>query len=262
MDQPNNIIFSVLTVKHKQYITPHFIRVTLTGTPAQLQAFAGTAIGENNKLYIPPAGETTIDWPVFSDEAGGRESQARGAKPVRRTYTMRKLDIENLEMVIEFVAHGVHGPGSKWAIEAQEGDQLGVAMKLRSKPLYPAAQHYVLAGDATALPVIAAILETLPATATARVILEVHGPEDEQQLFSAAGVSISWLYNARPELGSELAGAVKAMPLPETGSGWFMYAAAEDSTVKEIRRYLKDERQWQKSEMHAVTYWTAGVIQT
>jgi len=53
-----------------------------------------------------------------------------------------------------------------WALNSQIGDQLGVAMRTEPKELYPKdAEWYLLVGDATAIPVLRAILETLPASA-------------------------------------------------------------------------------------------------
>ena len=43
-----------LRVSRKEYITPHYIRVYLTGD--NMEVFTNTTIGVNNKILIPPAG--------------------------------------------------------------------------------------------------------------------------------------------------------------------------------------------------------------
>ena len=50
-----------------------------------------------------------------------------GPKPVTRTYTVRAIRKQPLEMDIDFVAHGDNGPASRWAMNAKKGDFCGFA---------------------------------------------------------------------------------------------------------------------------------------
>ena len=52
-----------LTVKRKEYLSPHYIRVFLTGEKVPL--FANTTIGVNNKILIPPKGSDQVHFPEF-----------------------------------------------------------------------------------------------------------------------------------------------------------------------------------------------------
>ncbi len=40
-----------LTVSRKEYVTPHYIRIYLTGD--DMEAFMNTTVGVNNKILIP-----------------------------------------------------------------------------------------------------------------------------------------------------------------------------------------------------------------
>lgn len=90
-----------------------------------------------------------------------------------RTYTLRTLNVEAREMTIDFVAHGEEGPASRWAINANEGDQLVVFMKVKGKQLIKPADWYFIEGDHTAQPVMRMMLERLPADAKGQDMVEV-----------------------------------------------------------------------------------------
>ncbi|UGU15003.1 siderophore-interacting protein [Sinomicrobium kalidii] len=257
-DKKNDVLRAVLHVKRKEYITPHYIRVVLTGD--HIEQFADTTVGVNNKILVPPKGVDKIHFPEFDEVKNEWIQPPEHLRPVIRTYTHRGIDVENREMIVDFVYHGDHSPASGWAGRAKEGDQLGVLMKAGKRTLYPEADWYLLAGDATAIPVLGAILESLPSTARVTAVLEVHGEEDEQQLYTEAQLDICWLHNPSPEEGSKLADAVKQVQLPEEGTR-FGYVAAEFSSVKEIRQYLRKELGWTAGELYAYSYWKAGMAE-
>lgn len=232
-------IHSVFHVKHKEYITPHFIRIIFDINDSQAEMLTHVKSGSNNKIFIPTG-----------------EPDSLGTV---RTYTNRKIDLENRELSIDFVAHGDNGPASAWALKAQEGDFLGIGMKESNRPLVPEADFYLLVGDATALPVISAIVEQLPAGAEAKVIIETFGKEDEILSCSAANVDIEWIHNPTPEKGSQIAEVAKSYKFPEKEQKKSVYIAAEYTTVKELREYFKADESLDPKYLHAVSYWKAGV---
>lgn len=246
-----------LTVSRKEYITPHYIRVFLTGKDIPL--IANTTIGVNNKILIPPRGVSKIHFPEFDYDKMLWKPQPEEIRPSIRTYTHRGIDLENNEIWIDFVAHGDEGPASAWALEAKKGDLLGVLMKDGKTELYGKAENYLLVADATGIPVLAAILEDLPETAKGTCIIEVHGEEDQQDLQTLANIDFIWLHNEHPQLGSRMTEVVKQQILPETSRSG--YVAAEFSSVKEIRNYLRKEKQWKQEELYAYSYWKSGVTE-
>ncbi|MCT2563889.1 siderophore-interacting protein [Chryseobacterium herbae] len=235
-------IRSVFTVKDKKYLTPHLIRVVFKINEDQIEWLTNVQSGSNNKIFIPVHTEDQSSEPII----------------ITRTYTNRKIDLENRELTIDFVAHGESSPASAWAVNAKPGDPLEISMKESTRPLVPDADFYLLVGDATALPVVTAIVEQLPSFVTAKVFLEVFGKEDEMMLCSAADISVEWLYNPHPEQGSRLADLVKSFVFPKGILKEYVYAATEYTTAKEIRNYFKTELNWDSHGIHAVSYWRAG----
>ncbi|KIO77457.1 side tail fiber protein [Pedobacter lusitanus] len=251
------IVRGVLEVKNKVYLTPHYIRITFTGDDVPL--FAETTPGVNNKIFIPPAGLNEIHFPDFDYSTGEWTHPPEHLKPIIRTYTHRAYDHKKNEMTIDFVAHGESGPASAWAIHAQPGNRLGVAMKAKESVIYPKADWYLLIADATGIPVIAAILETLPSAATGVAYIEIPEKEDIQDLKTEADIQINWICNAHPGENSLLADAVRTVKIPEKANTTrFGYAAAEFSTVKDVRQFLRKEQQWDQSELYAYSYWKFG----
>ncbi|MBP1163899.1 NADPH-dependent ferric siderophore reductase [Chryseobacterium sp. PvR013] len=230
-------IRSAFIVKNKQYLTPHLIRVIFEIDDKQAELLANVGSGSNNKIFIP--------------------TEEDGVSLVR-TYTNRKIDLENRELTIDFVVHGDNGPASAWALKACTGDVLEVGMKESTRPLIPDADFYLLAGDATALPVIFAIAEQFPSYVSAKILLEISGKEDELILCSAADISVEWLHNPHPEKGSMLAEMVKSVQFPSGVLKEYAYIAAEYTTVHELRTYFKTTLDWDPHGMYICSYWKAG----
>ncbi len=253
----NPVAQKIFSLKNKEFVTPHYIRITLSG---DVSAFAKTTIGDNNKIFIPPVGVKEVHFPVLDQASHQWIYPAKEVAPFVRTYTHRAIDVEKNELVIEFVHHGENGPASAWALNAAVGDQLGVAMRTKSKELYPQnADWYLLVGDATAIPVLASVLATLPASAKGTCIIEVPTKADEQILNTKAAIDFIWLHNQHSEKGSELAETVKKIEIPQTEK--FGYVACEFASVKEIRNYLRKDLGWTTNELNAYSYWKAGVAE-
>lgn len=251
------IIRFSLTVSRKVFITPHYVRIYLTGK--NLENIANTTVGVNNKILIPPKGVKKIHFPEMDMETFRWKPQPAAIRPVIRTFTHRGYDAERNEIWVDFVAHGTHSPASKWAMEAQPGDPIGILMNDGKIELYQPAENYLLVGDATSIPVMGTILEDLPASAKGICLLEVFGTADEQVLKTKADFQFIWLHNEHPERGSQLAETLKGKGLPEVDR--FGYIAGEQSTVKAVRHYLRKEKGWGREEFYAFSYWKSGVAE-
>ncbi|MFB6454561.1 siderophore-interacting protein [Chitinophaga sp. Hz27] len=254
-DVKNKSIQATLTVTRKTLVTPNYMRVFLTGD--NMSQFVGPTVGVNNKILIPPQGLNKICFPSFDYGKMEWIHPPEDVRPVIRTYTHRGIDLERNEIWIDFALHGSSSPASGWAIRAQTGDVLGVLMHNEKSVLYTPAENYVLVADASGLPVIAAILEDLPPTAKGICLLEVNSVEDEQTLVTQADIRFTWLHNPTPQVGSELFYHLKKEKLPDISR--FGYVAAEFSTVKHIRSFIRKELNWRREELYAYSYWKAGM---
>jgi len=248
----------VFQVLNKEYITPHYIRVTLQGEGAK--DFAFCTLGANNKIMVPPAGQKKVKLSTIDPNTGEVILPPESERPTIRTYTHRAIDVEKNQIVIDFVNHGENGPASRWALNAEKNDELGVAMKIRKTDLVPDVDWYFLIGDATALPVLSVILEAMPAHATGHCLVEVSGEEDILHALNHPGFTFQWLFNADPEQGSDLATVAQQVIIPEQPSR-FAYVACEYSSVKRLRQYFRQELNWTTKELYAFSYWKSGITE-
>lgn len=245
--------FREMRVVGARDITPRMRRVTLAG--ADLARFASG--GLHIRLLFPPQGLASPSWPTLGED--GRIVWPTGAaKLTGRIYTIRSLDIARGEIDIDFVIHeGDAYPGAGFALKARPGDIVGITGPGGGDT--PPADWYLLAGDETALPAIARILEDLPSSAQAVVRIEVPDAAEEQPLTSAANVDLAWLHRGQVEAGTTtlLENAVRGIAIPGDRRV-FAWACGEHKTFRAIRKYLRAERGLARKQHMAAAFWRRG----
>jgi NADPH-dependent ferric siderophore reductase len=247
---PNSLMRAILKVKRREQLTPHYIRIILTGN--DIQIYQGAETGDNNKIIIPKDKSVAIELPDMATR-----SLFDYPNQVVRTYTLRSFDAEKGEMAIDFVVHENLGPAAAWAMNAEPGDELGVLMKAGRKKLMRSADDYYFFGDHSALPVISALLEKLDAKAKGHAYIEVHGAEDVLPINKPAGVDITWLYNEHPGETSPLPAAYDAVS-DKLNAASYIYAFAEHKTVNEIQDKLRKHGEVKRDNWQAYGYWKHG----
>lgn len=189
-----------------------------------------------------------------------------GVRAPSRTYTPRHFDAARRELTVDFVLHG-EGPASTWAAQASVGQPMLIAGPGRCYELDPAAQWLLLAGDESAIPAIATILEITPATLPTRVLIEVDDAADEFALTPPRpNVDLRWLHRAQPladdaastgaAAGAELFAVVAAFRPPAGHGG--IYVACEAEAMRRIRRQLLLERGVPREWLTTRGYWKQG----
>ncbi|MBB5872457.1 NADPH-dependent ferric siderophore reductase [Allocatelliglobosispora scoriae] len=286
------------SVARIEQLSPTFRRVTLVGP--ELVDFADNGYDQRIKVILPVAGSGRTGFPTTPDwYAAWRALPPEHRSPIR-TYTARAVrrdltDPALSEVDIDFALHGEAGPASRWALNARVGDELallgpnaafdGEHGGVEFRP--PAtATNLLFAGDETAVPAIASILERLPETATGRVLLEVPSAADEIALIAPEGMTIRWLARDGGEPGCRLTPAVmgvfsgtvstgpaddfeeddadlwevpEAVPLgtdPTTVP--YAWLAGESGVIKALRRYLVGELGLDRKAVAFMGYWRLG----
>ncbi len=246
-----------LSVVSKSYLTPNYLSVVLHAD--DVHHFANTALGSNNKIFIPPIGQKTFELPDFDFATMKWRVQDESQRPIVRTYTHRNIDLNNNTLTIDFAMHGTASPACAWASTAEAGDELGVVMVTEATTIVPTVARYLFVCDASGLPATAALLARLPATADVLVIAEVASAEDELPLESQANMTLLWLHNAEPSKGSAIAATVQTHPAVAAMTDHrFAHIAAEHATVRASRNFLRKVQGWRREECYACAYWQIG----
>ncbi|MFI7292466.1 siderophore-interacting protein [Streptomyces sp. NPDC050121] len=237
-------------VVRTERLTPHMQRVVLGG--AGLAGFAaGDCTDHYVKLLFGPDGVT---YPEPFDLERIRAEFPREQWPVTRTYTVRDWDAEHRELTLDFVLHGVEGLAGPWAARVQPGETVRFMGPGGAYAPDAAADWHLLAGDESALPAVAAALESLSAGALAHAFIEVAGPEEEQKIDS--DVEVVWLHRGDRPVGERLVEAVRALEFPEGRMHAFVHGEA--AFVKDLRKLLRVELQIPREDLSISGYWRLG----
>lgn len=181
---------------------------------------------------------------------------ADGSRPVRRRYTIRSLDRASLALTLNVVRHS-DGPGERWIRSAAPGDTIegiGPRGKITTSP---AADWHLFMGDESAMPAIMAMAEALPGDAVATLVIEIPGPDDEQELLAPARTRLSWLHRiGRPAGDPQLLTAEAAEVELPPGDG-HAYLFGEAKVVSALRELLAD-RGLRQDQMSPKAYWGRG----
>jgi NADPH-dependent ferric siderophore reductase len=226
------------------------LSVLVTGD--ELDGFADAAPTSHLKVFLPAEGQDEPALPEFTPEGATYDEDA--PRPVVRTYTPRRYDPATRTLEIQFLLHG-EGPASAWAERVKPGDKLAVAGPGGRFSLEPAADHWWLAADESAIPAAATLLEALPETATVEVHVEVDGQADEIDFTAPAKTMITWHHRSPGAFGADLAAAARAAAIPDGARVW---VACEASAMRDIRRYLMAERRIPPASLVTRGYWRTG----
>lgn len=282
-----------------QALSPSFVRITLRGP--DLADFADNGLDQRFKLLLPAADGGFTHLPRAEDWYAGWRALPDAQRPALRTYTVRAVRPEAHEVDVDMVRHGLTGPASTFAERAAIGDEvvlLGPNARFDGPhgglEFRPPADHlgpYLLAGDETAVPAIAVILEQLPEQAYGEVVLEVPHAEDRLPLVAPPQLRITWVAREGAPYGSALTPAVIAavedLDLPallvgqdveETGAAddevlWdvpeaaagdaapnlYAWLAGEARSITGLRRHLVREVGVDKRAVAFMGYWRQGV---
>jgi NADPH-dependent ferric siderophore reductase len=280
-------------VARRRRLSAGFVRLTFTGPT--LDRFGDPGLDQRIKLILPSATASLDDLPLVDDWYGAWRALPDERRPVIRTYTTRAVRPAAREVDVDLVLHEPSGPAGRFAAGCREGDEAvlcgpnavggagGVDFRLP-----PSATRVLVAGDETALPAIARILEALPERVRAAALVEVPSEEDAAQLPRRPGVDLRVLARGERPAGALLEGAVRAaapaLLLPGAGEEpedvdvdggllWevpgeggraradgpcYAWLAGEAAVIKALRRVLVAELGVDRRSVAFMGYWRAG----
>lgn len=243
------------------------VRVTVAGDA--FQHFADGGYDQRVKLILPaPDGVFRFpEGPTWYEQWGNQPEELQN--PLR-TYTVRAVRADQGEVDIDMVLHGDGGPASAWAQQVKIGDPVMIfGPNARSGAEFGGVEFVtpdpgtavLLAGDETAQPAIATILEQLPAATRGKAILEMPHPDDIIDLIKPEGVQIEWLIRGDRAIGEPMLESFRDHA-EELFSG---QSAAPVSEQRELKTSLgvddPDEMLWvvPDGQLHSGVYaWIAG----
>jgi NADPH-dependent ferric siderophore reductase len=218
-------------VAENERLSPSMQRITLTAS--ELQGFR-YAPGQDVMLLVA----------------------ADGNRPVRRRYTIRSLDRADLVLTLNVVRHG-EGPGERWVATAQPGDRVeGIGPRGKITTL-PDADWHLFIGDESAMPAILAMTEALPGDAEATLVIEVPGPDDEQELLAPARTRMSWLHRLGRPAGDPALLTSEAADLELPPGDGHAYVFGEAAVVSALREVLAS-RGLASEQVSPKAYWGRG----
>ncbi|QDZ13759.1 siderophore-interacting protein [Humibacter ginsenosidimutans] len=289
--------------------TMRFFRATVTGIRDLTPSFRRFTFGGDDLAdYGDPGFDQRVKV-VFPTDTVGIDAMPRGddwypawrelpedARPPFRTYTTRAVRHERAEVDIDMVSHDVSGPASAWIARAEVGDEVlifapttahsGVSLGVDFVPPANTTNH-LLAGDETAAPAIAVILEQLPADARGVVVLEVPHADDVDYLPTHPGFEYRVAPRADMPRHEHLLSAVRhavrglapegegghveelddlIWEVPRTAKGGaalksaplYAWLAGESAGIKALRRHLVNEHGVDRRAVAFMGYWRLG----
>ena len=226
-------------------LTPRMVRIEFGGDG--LDGFtAGEFTDHYVKLQFPPLG---AGYSAPFDQEEIRATHPREQWPRTRTYSVRAWDPDRLRLSIDFVVHGEEGVAGPWAQRAAPGDLLQLQGPGGAYAPDPDAPAYLMVGDPSVIPAIAASLERVPAGRPVRVVLQVADRDDQVELTTPGDLHLHWLHTPGDEV---LAQAVRELELPERTDA---FVHGEASSVRALRRHLIVERGMSRDALSVSGYW-------
>ncbi|GEK85568.1 siderophore-interacting protein [Microbacterium aerolatum] len=244
----------VLEVIERIRLTPHLVRIVAGGPGMSAVEDNGFADAYTKMLFAPA--EAGITPPYDMDRL--REELPIELLPTRRTYSIRRFDLDAGRIWIDFVTHGDEGIAGPWAANAKPGDPVVLGGIGGGYAPDAAADWHLLVGDESAIPAISSALEAMPADAAGIALLEVQDESEQLELTAPAGVELRWLHRGEKTAGTTdlLVDAVRAL---EWQPGRVqVFAHGERGAMKQLRPHLTDERGVDRTQLSLSAYWAYG----
>ena len=234
-----------LEVKALKRPAPLYQLITLTGddladfeTPSPTD-HVGLVPPTDDRLVLPAVVDDRLRWPDAD-------------RPPMREYTVRRFDLDRLELDVRVLLHG-NGPVARWAAAAKVGDRVGITGPRASKVMPDGFPNYLFVGDLTAVPAIARWLSVLPGGAMAQVLIAARSEEDVIELRCDEPISVLWLTDLAVPEADHLVRPLRDLELYSQDT--FAWAAGEAEAMRKVRRVLLDDLGLPQENVKVTGYW-------
>ena len=250
---------ALLEVVRREQVTPHMVRVTVTGD--DLADFPDHGFDHWFRLFLPrpEADEALGRLPRKVDIIGTLKfmRMPEGSRPVMRCYTVREFRREQRELDIDFVVHGDEGVAAPWARSAEPGDRLAIIDQGAGYDLRDGIENHLIVADETGLPAVIGILRSLPRHHRGVAYIEIPDAADEQPHEAPDGVEVRWVVR-EPDVkpGTTVLDVVRSSPVP--AAPFTAYLVGEQALPTTLRRWLVHEHHVPKDRIAFVGYWREG----
>ncbi|WP_130011327.1 siderophore-interacting protein [Serinicoccus sediminis] len=240
------------TVVRTEELTPHLRRVVLGGDGLDGFADPGFADSYVNMFFLPEGADYL---PPFDAEAV--RDLPREQRPYPRRITVRSWDRDRRELAVDLAVHGDEGYAGRWARHARPGDRVQLRGPAGDYSPPADAEAYLLVGDESALPAIAACLEAVPEGRPVVALVEVDGPDDELALHSPGDLRVTYVHRAgHAEPTRLLVDTLAATRLPVGRLSAFVHGEAE--SIRAVRRHLLGRSLTEPALLSCSPYWRRG----
>jgi NADPH-dependent ferric siderophore reductase len=303
MSPDSPFVLATATVAAVERVSPSFVRITFAGADLADFGTPGRVLDQRIKLVFPAAGASVPRLAPSADWYSAWLALPDDERGSMRTYSIRGLDVdgETTRLVVDFVLHlapGSTGPASRWADAAAVGDELLAIGPRRGRAedggieYAPGeARAILLAGDETAAPAIARILEDVDRDVQGVAFIEVPEDADILPIATPPGVEVRWLprsgdaHGTRliPAVLDHLGGVAAEVPIRDVDTEdplWetpkfsslgesvsespnhadrYFWIAGESGVVTTLRRHLVKDLGVDRSQVAFMGYWRHGV---
>ena len=236
------------------HLSSHLVRVVLGGPGLEGFVSSGCADEYVNCFFLPATAPYSA--PFQEEDIRGLP---RDQRPFPRRITVRSWDSARGELALDIAAHGDVGHAGRWATHATPGDRLQLRGPAGGYRPHPEADSYLLVGDESALPAIAACAEAVPAGRHVVAVVEVEDAAGEVPLTSPGALQVRWVHRAAHDTDPDelLADAVRALPRP--GGTVSAFVHGEAGATRAVRRALLADRIVSEEHLSCSPYWRRGL---
>jgi NADPH-dependent ferric siderophore reductase len=237
-----NVAFTIpITVASVTRISDGFLRMAVTSE--EFRQYDKPMPADAFKLMLPPAGHDRFDVPLRGEDLIPYWPEG-SIRPMLRAATVRTYDPDEQRMEIDVADHAA-GLLIEWVRSNPVGRTVMLSGMRREFVAGEGVDHQVLIGDATALPAVAAILESLD-RAPVTTYLAVTNASDRALLPSIG--TVHWVTDLAADVTA-------ATPPPGRVQVWI---AAEAAQVRDVRRHVLQSWAVHRDDLRFSAYWKAG----